>query len=242
MTLSAGILTRLERAEKQALSYLPSKEVAESIKNKSLVMLVAPAVTGKSHLIKEMAKQDSDFHTMPIFTTRDSRPDDDPRYFHIIPHTEEGLGRLLDSIEAKQVVQYAVHPTTKHIYGTVASDYPGRFNLLATLSHTVAPLQKLPFASTHVIGLVTEPHTWKQWFIARYPDVSSERTKRLNEAIFSLEWLIDHDTEVHWAINRQDKASTVATSIINEVKYNQSNGKSGSKMAKGMLAIAQALL
>jgi len=242
MTLSPNTLARLKRAENQAASYQPNETVAKSIKDKSLVMLVAPTATGKSFLINEIVKQDTDFRVMPIFTTRDPRPDDDPRYFRILPHAETPLSQLLDDIDAKQVVQYAVHPTTKRIYGTTIEDYPGRFNLLATLSHAVAPLQKLPFASTHILGLVAEPTTWKQWFLTRYPQASDERTKRVKEAVSSLEWLIAHDRDIHWVVNYPQKAPDIATSIINKVKYNQPQHEPGSHVATEMLATAKALL
>jgi guanylate kinase len=233
---------RLEQAEAEASSYQPAKNITTSIKDKSLVMLVAPAATGKSFVINEIVKQADDFHAMPIFTTRNPRPDDDPRYFRIIPHTEKRLSKLLDDIEARQVVQYVVHPTTKRVYGTTVEDYPGKFNLLATLSGAVSSLQNLPFASTHVIGLTAEPAVWKRWFLTRYPEASEERGKRLKEAILSLEWLIEHHKAVHWTINRPNAASTVATSIINAVEYNQPPSEDGRQAAKEMLATAHALL
>lgn len=242
MSLSPHTVTRLEQAEAGVSSYKPAKNIAAGIKDKSLVMLVAPAATGKSFVINEMVEQAVDFHTMPIFTTRDPRPDDDPRYFRIIPHTEKHLCKLLDDIEARQIVQYAVHPTTRRLYGTTVEDYPGKFNLLATLSGAVSSLQALPFASTHVVGLTAEPNAWKQWFLARYPKTSDERAKRLNEAISSLEWLIEHHKTIHWAINRPNAASAVATSIINAVKYNQPPSEDGQLTAREMLATAHALL
>jgi hypothetical protein len=89
-----------------------------------------------------------------------------------------------------------------------------------------------------VIGVVVDLEQWKQWFMKRYPDISSDRTKRLQEAVTSLEWLTDttHADLIHWVIN--DPARDCTSTILDIVK-NNARGDDGQAIALDMLGWAR---
>src|SRR5690606_73423 len=118
------------------------------------------------------------FGLVSVFTTREQREDDDPELFRTLPHTNESVTALLDRINNREVVQYAVHPTQSHIYGTELSDYRSEYNLLATFSGAVEQFRELPFEKTYAISLVPQAEIWAEWFNTRYPENHTNRQKR----------------------------------------------------------------
>src|SRR5688572_17109905 len=109
------ILEAIRAAEK---TYRPSQEVTDSLRDKTLVMLVGPVAIGKSFIIDQLTSHQPEFKQVSVFTTRDARPDDNPDLFRIRPHTEASLTEILDQIKQGKLVQYTIHPTTGRIYGT----------------------------------------------------------------------------------------------------------------------------
>ena len=198
--LSPDVRKRLEKARQREKTYRPNEEVGATLKDKTIVMFVGPVAAGKSYLMNHVTETDQDFARTPVFTTREARPDDEPGMFRTIPHDDNTVGALLDDIEAGMVVQYAVHPTSGRLYGSTESDYSAPFNMLATLSGTVAQLQGLPFKNTVIIGVAVAPKTWQKRLEARYPTASEEKSKRLQEARLSLEWLLSR-SDVRWIDN-----------------------------------------
>lgn len=228
--ISADVQTRLDAARAAEGSYSPNAAVAREINNKALVMLVGPVAIGKSYIMNHLVKTDPAFGRVPVFTTRDPRPDDEPGMFETRPHSDESVCGLLDEIDAQNVVQYAIHPTTGRIYGSLPRHYSRPYNLLATLSNVVEPMRKLPFQKTVVIGLSAKPKDWQTWFEARYPTETPEKTKRLSEAALSLEWLLmpEHNDFVCWVTNTPNDPNLTTKDVINIVKY----GKREDAMAK----------
>jgi hypothetical protein len=215
--LSPDVQARLELAHQNENNYLPSDEICRQIGDKVLVMVVAPAAAGKSTVMDAVVGLSGYFARVPVFSTRDARPDDEPGMFRLSPHDDEHVSKLLDKFDANKVVQYAVHPTQGTIYGTETGDYPTKYNLLATLSSVVDGMRQLPFEKTHTIGLITEPEHWRQWFDTRYPADHSERSKRAREAVQSLEWLCQ-DEQVKWLYNQPDALDETAQNLIDLVQ------------------------
>lgn len=217
--LSPEVEKRLLAAQKAEKTYRPNDEICAKLREKTLVMLVGPAAIGKSFLMNHLVEIDEDFGRVPVFTTRDPRPDDEPGMFRCVPHDDEHVGALLDKIEAREVVQYAVHPTSGRIYGSMLDDFSHEFNLLATLSDVVDHLSQQPFKNTVVIGLAAKPEIWQKRFNERYPTQTGEREKRLKEAVKSLNWLLD-STTVKWVDNTAGEPRDTVQSVVNIVKYN----------------------
>lgn len=237
------IRNRLESACTTQNTYRPNDAVAAQLGDRALVMLVGPAAAGKSFIMNEIVTLDQDFRRVPVFSTRPERPDDEPGMFRCYPHDNEHVTRLLDEIDRGNVVQYAIHPTQGTMYGTLPEDYPGTYNLLATLSGVVDGMRTLPFKTAHVIGLTAPGATWQRWFDARYPSDHPERPKRIEEAIISLEWLLDEtrtDT-VTWIENESGHATEVARQIIHHVRQKQPSDTRITNVARDMLSTARKL-
>ena len=78
----------------------------------------------------------------------------------------------------------------------------------------------------------------KQWFLKRYPEQTTDRTKRLQEAITSLEWLTDvtHANLIHWVINGTDRDAPAT--MLDIVKMGN-RGDDGRDLALDMLQWAR---
>jgi guanylate kinase len=232
--LSDEVQARLNSAKEHEFQYQPNDIVIDEISHKSLVMLVGPVATGKSFVANRIAQLDPDFMRSPVFTTREARPDDEPGMFRVQPHNDASVTMILDQIEKGQLVQYAVHPTTDRIYGTIPADYPASFNMLPVLSNVVDSMRKLPFKEVHVIGLVAPSGAWMSWLNERYPMANEERTKRLKEAEQSLEWLLQAKNII-WTLNDPDHADNTAQTIIDIVKHGKTSDTSASNDAQEIL-------
>lgn len=235
--LSDSVQKQLEQAARTEGGYTPNGQVGKELRTKRLIMLVGPAATGKSYLMNRITERDPGFSRVSVFTTRDARPDDEPGMFRCLPHNDKNVAELLETIKLGNAVQYAIHPTSGRIYGSVLADYPKTYNMLATLSGIVNHLRELPFARTYVVGLVCDPEVWLKRFYERYPEPSDERAKRLKEAVVSLEWLLDSKNQSYiiWADATKVGAEDAIQSVINAVKYNIHDNSAAKKVAEHML-------
>lgn len=190
----------------------------ESLSNKTLVMIVGPTAVGKSTLMHEVARLDSRFGYVRSFTTRPERDGEASTYRHM---SEHAATRLYD--EGKTVTFFR-HPTTQVIYGTTAESYGHEFNLLDTLSGSVELYRSLPFERTITISLTTDPDEWLEWIQNRFPNPSEERTKRLREAIASIEWSLSQAGDHYWVVNQPNDLQKSARRIIDIVSGRSIDG------------------
>lgn len=238
--LSTELQERLDTARALQNNYQPKAEIADQLNEKVLVMIVAPAVMGKSLLMKEAEAQAENFARVPVFTTRTARQDDEPGMFRVLEHNEENVHQILNKIEDRSAVQYMVHPTIGTFYGTELNDYPTAYNMLPTISNVVEHLRNLPFKRTVTIGLITEPQIWSRWFNERYPmnneESNEERLKRAAEAITSLSWLLDQpDDSVIWLINNEDALPETAARLIEQASGERGSDENARTLAKACL-------
>lgn len=189
--------------------YHPREEVLQQLHGKTLVMVVGPAAIGKSSLMNEAIRLDHTFARVSGLTTRVARPNDEPGLYRYV--SEDDARQLIGQ---RELVQYVVHPTTGKLYGTEARDYPADFNLQDTLSASVDFYRTLPFGRHVLVSLTTDPTAWQTWLQRRYPQVSPERDKRLQEARMSIEWSLSQAGEQHWLVNRPGDLSRAATELI----------------------------
>ena len=238
MTHLQSILEQIKQLQAQ---YAPSSSISTQLQDKSLVMFVAPAATGKTFLMNSVATIDSSFARVPVFTTREPREDDDPGMFRTLPHDEQHLESILAKIRAGELVQYVMHPSGR-LYGTEPQDYPGDHNMLATLSDVVGQLSQLPFKQTLAVVVVTDIDIWESWLDARFPKGSSQRQQRLLEAIHSLEWTLARDpSSLIWANNIPGNAEQTAKYIV-DVVLGHKAGNDFSYLAEAMLQRAKELV
>ncbi len=234
-------VTTLEQARLAESSYQPNADVANGLKDKSLIMFVGPVASGKTFIMNNVVHTDTSFGRVPVFTTRDPRADDDPGMFRAMPHDEAHIEEILEKINDGDVVQYAVHPTSDRFYGSEPSDYPKPYNMLATLSGVVDSMSQLPFKNTFIIGIVCEPATWKEWLTKRYPSSTKEKQKRIKEAVQSLEWLLESNRDIIWIENSRSEPQKTTRDVIDAVLYNKRND-GAKQLASDMLREAKGML
>ena len=206
----------MQAAEQQA-AYVPSAKIQAKVSHKTIGMIIAPTAMGKTFVMNRAIQLDRDFGRVSVLTTRDPRPDDQGM-FRYYQKNETDIEKLVTKIEKGELVQYAVFPHSGQIYGSEPQDFPGPYNLLATLSNAVSQLKNVGFRAAIPIGLITHPKVWLEWFDARYHDRQSDRPARLQEALESIEWLLAHD-EVRWLINEPGRVDAVARELIALIKH-----------------------
>lgn len=219
MNLSPSVLERLEKARQNQLLYKPNEDIANELQKRTLVMVVAPTACGKSYIMEKIIHTQPDCRRVVDITSRDPRPDDPPGAFEYIPHDDRSISEFLGRMDRHELVQYVIHPTTGNIYGTDLAGYSAEYNFLETLSNSVTYMRRLPFERTLVIGIAVELSQWQNWFNARFNEPNEERRNRLQEAVMSLEWLMDptHPDIVQWVEN--SPTLDAADAIIEIVKH-----------------------
>lgn len=203
----------------------------ESLHHKTLVMIVGPSAIGKSTLMNEVVRQHPEFSYVRSFTTRAKRAGEESHYDFIDKTTALGLK------ESGKTVTFFEHPTTGDIYGTTAASFPNRYNLLDTLSDTVAQYSLLPFKQAVTITLTAQPAEWQAWFLERYPAQTAEATKRLAEASLSINWSLNHP-ETYWLENPANKIAETAAKLI-DIVTNQPSHTSIDDTPRAMLELIE---
>ncbi len=109
-----------------------------------------------------------------------------------------------------------------------------------TLSDVVEGLLVLPFRRSHVVGLVTNPQSWKTWFLKRNQNAGEEYQKRIDEAIMSLEWLVAQPKDsIEWIYNHPDDLDASRIELIGLVKGERRSDSALQQYALDMLSLAQ---
>ena len=218
MDILAELITQAR--QKQSF-YTPNDMVRAHLQHKNMIMFVAPAATGKTFVMNKIAAMNDAFGRVPVFTTRPPRADDDPGMFRTMPYDEAHVREILQKIDQGSLVQYVVHPAG-WFYGSEVQDYPAEYNMLATLSGAVHHIAQLPFRRVFIVGVVTEVKEWEAWLNERFPAGSSERIKRLHEAIDSLTWLLNQPAgSLIWVNNKPGQIDQTARKAIDAILYNK---------------------
>lgn len=206
----------------------------ENLRDKTLVMLVAPSAMGKSTIVREVLARDERFGRVRSFTTRPPRADDAPEQFFYFSHTE-----LEQERAAGKLITELTFPSTGQTYGTIDKSYLGKYCVLETLAHSVEDYRALDFRATVAISLTAPAEVWRQRFVTRYPQPSSEAEKRLEEAASSIQWSLAQTHDHHWIVNDQS-AATAAQKII-DITLGASSGDAGRAEAAACLAHVQSM-
>lgn len=238
--LSVETQQKILQLEAAQNNYMPSSEVVAQLGQKVIIMLVGPSCIGKSTLMQAVTQRDDRFSITGSFTSRPPRLDDSGKTYDYIEHIDTELTQLFTQIGQGQVVNYAVHPTTKYVYGSYISQYAKEFNMLDTLASSVEGFRRIPFKECPVVGMAAEPAHWLGWFDSRFPNGHPDRLKRRDEAIQSLEWLIAEPQDMlHWVINAPDGLERAAEQVIAIATHQSPGDEAGRSVAEAMLAAAK---
>lgn len=215
----------------QAL-YKPNKHVHDKLTGKKIIMTVGPAGIGKSTLMNGAVEQDPRLHRVPSFTTREQRINDEPGMYHYISTPEE-YEKLDHDIRSGNIVQYGVSPVKDVVYGTYIDDYLREFNLKDVWYSGVTEFEALPFSAKTIVGLVADPHDWKQWFSERFTPGDTEALSRLDEAQQSLEWLVGCP-DVKWLQNKNGELEQSSLKLV-DICLGGQGQPNGAEIASQML-------
>lgn len=198
-------------------------------------MIVGPTAIGKSTIMREVTARDPSFGYVRSFTTRQKRDGEVSSYDHVSKDQAEIL------LRSDEIVTSFTHPTGD-TYGTTHSSFGAEYNLLDTLSGTVAIYRDLPFKGHVVVSLTTIPDEWSSWLANRFPDRGPEYLKRLHEAKRSIEWSLAQSADHHWLVNARGCEADVADRLIKIAKSDPASDSGGVALAKQMLETVDRLI
>lgn len=218
-----------------APTYEPSLDIVSQIDDKVLTALVAPFAMGKSTVMGEITKVDSDFGQEVGFTTRDIRPGEPLNAYRFLPHDEDTLRAILEKAKARQLVQFATHKTTKKIYGSEVDDYKKPFNVVDIMASGMSDLMRVPFKKVVAVSLVAPVDDWHRWRKLREQKLTPEENRnRRVEAVSSLKWSLENDTS--WVVNRNGRSLIAALEVIgisrNQIEPSAGNRRLGELLLK----------
>ncbi len=204
----------------QESDYVPNERVAEELRNaKHAILVIGPIAVGKTTVMGAISQLDADFQASTGFTTRERRPGESDEFYEFIPHDVEHVTGIVDEVWSRDLVQFAVHPTTKSIYGSRLPDYEARYPMLDILSSSVEQFRRLPFEERTEFAVVASSEEWWQRVRKRMELTGLEETKkRVAEAELSLEWSLSQGNALAWINNKAEGVRTTAQEIINITK------------------------
>lgn len=213
-----------------ALTYEAAQDVNEWLREVTLVPLIGVFAVGKTAIMEAATTIDVDFGRVRSFTTREQRPGESADTYDFLPHNEKTLASLLKQINRRELVQFAVHPTTGHIYGSRPEDYSKPYAMLDTMPTSLPNLYPLPFKGIQKIAVVTSPEQWLTRLEGRLATTAPEDiNKRLAEGVMSLEWCLAQTSDLAWLHNGEKSLVDVAHEFISLVKEEKQGEDSASR-------------
>lgn len=220
-------------------TYRPNSTVAAGLSMKKLALIVGPTAVGKSTLMNNIVQIDTRFARISGLTSRPARTEDEPGMYRYIQHDEPHLKEVLRKVEAGELVQYAIHPTTGYIYATETQDYPSIYNCADVLGHAVSAFRGLPSGGSYTYSIVCSPSNWQQRLYTRYPSPDDpDLTKRLAEATINLEWSLQ-DPKTVWIENSDNQLESASQAII---RLTTTNTKPDTKQQTILRSKAQSMI
>jgi guanylate kinase len=211
--------TKLDLIKEREPSYTPGLHVTEELRKVTMVPLIGPFAVGKSVCMAKILEQEPDFGRVQSFTTRSRRNGEAEDEYRFLPDGEVTLDWIAEEIKRRDLVQYAVHPTTGNIYGSDLRDYAKPYSMLDALYSAVEGLRRLPFKDMKEITMVAEPNEWVARSKERLGQISTnEANKRLRESILSLEWSLEQGDSISWVCNRTNQLPETCQEVVEIVR------------------------
>lgn len=232
-----GISTEamLETLQQEQPLYTPSEATAIELGSKTLGMIVGPAHSGKSTVITKACRIDPDFEAASALTTRPRRDSDTPGEYTFYPHDQEGIGEIFRLQQRGELVQYVAFRGLGFIYGSVAQDYPGAYNLRPVLADGVPGMLNVPFLRIHTIGIACPPQDWDARDQAsirlRGAKAAAQRPARIREGVASLNKMLS-SPDTQWVSNPNSDLLHAACAVIDIVKRDEEAPKENRQVAE----------
>jgi hypothetical protein len=234
--LSRSVEQRLfaAREQQQAGEYAPNNQVLQRLGNTSLIMFVGPTTIGKSMIINDIIQSENEtYSSARSFTTRPPTDPDMANPYDFIPHTDEGVSTILDKIDAGDLVQYVVHPSTGNISGSEPHHYHTPTTLIDLLPDHVNIMRQLPFKETQTVGIIAPSQHWALWFNERFPAYDQQRRRRIQEAGETLQWIDTHQSGLSLVENRSHNLTgTVEETLAVIQKEREADPRIARELAK----------
>lgn len=236
--LSPNMTQELDRLYELQTSYKPDSEIAAQLGSKTILLFVGATCVGKNTIMDGLASRDGRFQVVGTFTSREPRTED--KAYTYFENSDLGLRSILEAIEQRQVVQYAVHPFAHTLYGSQLQDYSGDFPMADIFSGAVGQFKQLGFKQTEVITIVTEPNAWLRRFEERFPYGNPQRQARRDEAIESLKWSLAQPSEGYaWVINIDNELDAALEQTMDAATGKHQDDSKARGLARAMIQTAE---
>lgn len=235
--MSGQIEKLTSRIEQAATNYAPGQDVLHALSAVTLVAVIGPSAVGKTTVMNSVVSIDADFARVNSFTTRPRRPNESSDTYRFLDQNESTLTDILAQIQRRELVQIAVHPTTRHVYGSLASDYSHTYMMLDALPNSIAALQSLPFKTLKKVALTTEASLWNERFLTRESTISSDQArKRIEEGIANIAWSLEQGDQIWWLENNNQPAHEAAAQLIEIAKRGGTPEEHGRQTGAALLS------
>jgi hypothetical protein len=208
-----------DRLRVASVGYETSAQNKAALKEMTMVLLLGPFATGKTAIMDTAGTIDGSFHRVDSMTTRPRRPDEDP-HPKFRAHDEQTLRALLLEVEAGSLVQFMVHPTTAHVYGSAIDSYGAyEFPMLEAVPAALPGLDALPFRDSKKITVVAPSGEWLGRLSNRRKAGSeADIKKRVAEGVTNLAWAFDQGENHLWVSNGSQPIVETAAQVIGIVR------------------------
>lgn len=230
------LLAELERAQR---TYDPNAAVRARLHEVTFVPVIGPFLAGKTTIRAAATRLDHDFGRVRSFTTRARRAGEPEDLYEFLPHTEATLRKILKEVEARELVQFTLHPTTGNVYGSRLAAWHRPFMMLDIVPPALEAMQSFKFKAVRPIALTVETKEWAARLNSREDD-AEERIKRLHEGASNIAWCLAHD--VAWINNSNRTPEDAGRELIAVARGTSHGGPSGAAVAKELLEVIRAML
>lgn len=184
MKLSPELRARAEAVEKH-----PNYQ-GKDLSNTVILSIEAPFATGKSTVTEKaidmLASIGISAGLIGSHMTRQHRPGD-PEYYTTGINPEQ----LIQEGERGELINLTIHPTTEELYATNADSIPHDVNIGPLLPEATQKFRDAGCKAVHAFYLTTTPDQWQKQLDKDGRLSQSDATKRIDEAIQSLEYALN---------------------------------------------------
>ncbi len=217
--------------------YKPSEATAKALSEKTVVTIIGPFGVGKSTLMHKVAEVTDDYSYVLGFTTRPKRSGEAEGIYRYIDHNAERLSQLRNQLQGRDLVQVAINPVTKFVYGSDLESYSNVFNILDVYASVIDEFETLPFKAVRNVYVVASPSDWKSWLTERETmQTKDDIQKRWKEAKINLEWGLQNQDRISWVVNSDGNLEQAYDQIIRIGRGETLSDARGPEFAKAMLS------